>query len=307
MVLLLAKEPTTKPTTALSSTGAVALATPSSQPTTRKKPTTKKAPDEQLDFLSGKGVTQVQILENVKVDSVLGDDKGNLVQQVNIRSEELDYDRVNDTTTIPVPGKLLFVDLKPTTPSTTATSQPETMASSKGKTAMQWSKSLVYDEKNKLATMTGDVVVRHQGLKNSDDYDISADKIVTELAEAKAKSDDFGGQVHKVTADGNVHFTAKGKKVDASTVDYDPTAEILIAAGTDRLPAEVFNAAGEPQGTFGRLRYDVKNGKIDKLEDFRGTVRVKEKTQPGEQPAPLQPAAPTAAPSLIPGQDRYNR
>ncbi len=307
MVLLLAKmpeKPTTQAATAPSRTGAVAVIPSSSQPTTRKKPTTKKSPDEQLDFLSGKDVTQVQILENVKVDSVLGDDKGNLWRQVSIRSEELDYDRINDTTTIPVPGKLLFVDLKPTTRPTTATSQPETMASSKGKTAMEWSKSLVYDEKNKLATMTGDVIVRHQGLKNSDDYDISADKIVTELAEAKTKSDDFGGQVHKVTADGNVHFAAKGKKVDASTVDYDPTAEILVATGSDRLPAEVFNAAGEPQGTFGRLRYDVRSGKIEKLEDFRGTLRVKEKITPGQQPQ--QPAAPTGAPSLIPGQDRYN-
>jgi lipopolysaccharide export system protein LptA len=308
MVLFLGKmpeKPTTQPAAA------------TSKPTTKRS---KKSADDQVDFLAGKDVTQVQLLEKVKVDSILGDDKGNLVRQVSIRSEELDYDRLTDTTTIPQAGRLLFVDLKPTTRPATANAaggETQTMASSKGNTAMRWSKSLVYDEKNHLSTMTGDVVVKHLGLKNGDDYDLSADKIVTELADSRQprasgpvpttkNSDDIGTQVRKVTAEGNVAFAAKGKTIDAATVEYDPSKEILTAAGADRALAEVFTAAGEPQGRFAFLRYDVRNGKIDELKDFRGTARVREKIQPGDQ-SPPQPLAPTEAPSLLPKQQPYSK
>ena len=67
-------------------------------------------------------------------------------------------------------------------------------------------------------------------------------------------------KVKHLTASEGVVFTSKDLRFDAHEIDYDPNTHILIARGTDRTPAEMFDDKGLAKGTFSEMTYNTQTG-----------------------------------------------
>ena len=239
-------------------------------------PVTTKKSAEQVDFLAGKEVRDIRLTENVQVQSLLSAADGSVLRQMNLFAEQIDYDKKLGRMMVPVTGRLFFADLRPTTQPATQSGVP----SGRGKTAMLWKKDMVYDDTNHLATATGSVRVVHESPSATERYELLADKVIAELMPPKdpkapkATATDQTSQIKKVTATGNVTFHARKSEVLATSVEYDPDTQILIARGSDRLPAQVIDEKGN-QSVFESVRYDARTGEVKSLKDFRGAVRTK--------------------------------
>jgi len=76
-----------------------------------------------------------------------------------------------------------------------------------------------------------------------------------------------------VLASDQVEFLSLPIHFEASSIDYDPNTHVLIAKGTDRMRAQMYDEKGTVQGSFEELYYNTQTGRIDHTVNFRSTVR----------------------------------
>jgi hypothetical protein len=76
-----------------------------------------------------------------------------------------------------------------------------------------------------------------------------------------------------VVAQDQVEFISSPIHFEASSIDYDPNTHLLIAKGTDRVRAQLYDEKGTVAGEFEELYYNTQTGRIDHTVNFRSTVR----------------------------------
>lgn len=276
--MTLADAPTTRPST----TQASATTKPATQPSR-----------SQYAGMSAKTVKQVQFDQNAEIMSVSLADDGSLLRRVHLLAQVIQYDMVQKRMTVPVEGKMIAEDHRPTTQpaanGATAEARPAGAGlpgagggTSRGSTAFQWSRKFTYDDATRVAVMEGDlqnpVVVVHQEDKpNAKPYRLTADTVSAELEEVEIKTDAKPAgtqpatkparqtkvQLKKVTADGHLVFNGPGAEIRAVHMEYDPTTQWLIARGTEREPVD-FNIATQPGGrkTAEEVQYNLESGMV---------------------------------------------
>jgi hypothetical protein len=272
------------------------------QPTTQKVKKAKGAGSSDAmasfgnsDFFKNKVVKMVYLYDNVQLTSVLNDEKGKLLRRMKMRGpegselHEVQYDMQNKQFLVPAPGEMLIEDESKSAPSMAASTDSNPGSDMHGPTAFAWSKELRYDDNLHRMTMTGDVDIEHLSSGDSKPFTLKAQKITADMEPvpttqptsgpaATTKPGDSSPAQEKmrlkhVNASDQVEFTSAPIHFFCTAVDYDPDAHILIAHGSDRVRAQLYDEKGSVDGSFMQLRYDTQTGRIIDTTDFRGTVR----------------------------------
>jgi lipopolysaccharide export system protein LptA len=247
---------------------------PATQPTTRPAAiaaaTTK--PTTQESAVARKAVRQARFHEDAVVTSTLLDNDGLPLRRMKLKADTVQYDLVppplgspdgaapTKKLTVPGEGKMLVEDYRPpSTQPAAAKDDGNAMASARGATAFQWSKSLVYDDSTHKAVMDGSVIIDHRDdVAKEDSMRLTGDTATAELEPlaagattnpATTKPTEPRYQVRKVTATGHLLVTMKGGELIADSLVYDPVTRILIARGSDRSDAVFTRAQVGPGGT----------------------------------------------------------
>ena len=92
---------------------------------------------------------------------------------------------------------------------------------------------------------------------------LDADRLVVLTAQAAGRT-----EFRQLAADGRARFEAQGVAFEAARITYDPTAELVTAAGDAGAPVVVLDARGVPTGRFGSIVYNVATGQIERLTDL---------------------------------------
>jgi len=150
--------------------------------------------------------------------------------------------------------------------------------------AFKWTKDFVYDDANRSATMRGDVLLVHQTPTGAEAYRMNAQKVTAEMqpeepkdpktpTTRKASDLSAGAKVKKLVADGSIVFNSQRLQFLAEHIEFDPTAQQLIArGGGDNAPAVLLDTNGLSQGTFSEMYYDTAKDQM-RLVNFRAAIR----------------------------------
>ncbi len=239
---------------------------------------------------------------DVRLQSFLASDT-EVLRQVNLAAERLLYD-ASKGLDVPVPGTLFFFDrtqkeaVKPGGPSTpevapkpeNAPKPGEKLPSGKGTTGIDWRDSMDYDLATHAVTFNGAVHFAHRPLApaaNADPnvpeepFKLNSDKMVATLA-SSAKQDPSvkrsgsadleSSQLRSVVSTGNVVFTGRGVMLHAQEIDFDPEDQMLVAIGSEREPVQFDEVKGAATGTATYLRYNLKTGQIEELNNPTGSL-----------------------------------
>jgi hypothetical protein len=297
-MLLVDVAPTTKPTTQPVQVADARVATTQAQATTQA--TTK--PSKEYAGMSNKAVRHVQFEQDAVINSETLADDGSLLRRTHLTAATIGYEMLTKKLTVPVPGRMLVEDHRPTTKPAAGQAQAAGAAvggteNKRGTTGFEWSKTFTYDDAQRLAVMTGDlrnpVTVSHRddGAKPQKFF-LTGETVAAELESAAPAPVAPGGaatkpsedpqakvQLKRVTADGHLEFsqidTSTDRivaKIQAKYMEFDPTTHWLIARGTEREPVD-FAVASSPGGakTAEEVHYNLETGQV---KSSRLTVRM---------------------------------
>ncbi len=227
----------------------------------------------EMDFFKDKEVGSIALTGGAVVNSNQADAAGTVLREFQLQAPSIAFDVIARRMTVPTGGQMLVRDHRPA-----AAPQPRQPAAApgagKGATAFQWSKSLVYDEANRRATMSGGVVVAHKPdgadqppVRLTAD-DVTADFLPSEPKVATTKPAAGGPagnppaaaalQLKGLSAVGNITITRGGAEVRAARIAYDPTGEWLIATGTPRNPAAFSDGTGAGTTTAEEVQWNTR-------------------------------------------------
>jgi lipopolysaccharide export system protein LptA len=232
---------------------------------------------------------------DVEVNSTLVGADGTIQRRINLFAPTLTYNLPDKRLTVPVAGRMLYQDERPppaTRPADAAPTAPPTgttapLGDTRGATAFEWQKSFTYDSADHRATMNGNVVVVHQSPGNSAPaYRLNADRVIADMQpppaspaatqpnQKPAATDDpfASAKLKKLTADGGVTFNSARLQFNSDSIEFDPETGQLVARGTDRVPATLFDENGLSKGTFSEMYYDTKTDRM-RLVNPRAAVR----------------------------------
>ena len=133
-------------------------ATMTDAPTTQ--PAAKK-PDAQLqefDFMQGKQISAIALLDNALMQAKKTDVDGNLLNLVKLNSQRIDCDPVSKNLIVPQKGSLHMEQHLGHSAQPANASQSQAF----GTTAMAWRDRFEFDQAKSTAVFTGDVTVVHQ-------------------------------------------------------------------------------------------------------------------------------------------------
>jgi hypothetical protein len=290
-MILVDAEPTTKPASVGgATTQATAGAGAAKGATTRPLNNPKSA-------MASKTVRHITFDENATVSSESWGEDGTLLRRTHLEASTLRYDLLAKQMNIPVPGRMIVEDHRPTTQPTTGEARPASGngdlggGNNRGRTAFQWSKSFTYDEGARQAVMTGDernpvVVVHQDDSPKAQLYRLTGQTVTAELESPEPAATQAGGaasrprdpmaqqkvQVKRVTAAGRLVFTGPGAEIHATDMEFDPASHWLLARGNERERVE-FNIAGQGGGTkqAEEVRYNLETGEV---KSSRMSVRM---------------------------------
>jgi lipopolysaccharide export system protein LptA len=175
---------------------------------------------------------------------------------------------------------MLVRDDAPTPTSAPATAPAATarpLGGLPGATAFEWQKDFAFDENTNRATMTGDVVIVHQDLATDPKpfrlqaAQVTADVMPRQPSPATRSSDpnhdrpsteasDF--RVKRLAASGDVRFTSQQIQFSSDQMEYDPATQTLVARGSERLPAQIYDEKGVSNGSFDEVWYNTQTEQI---------------------------------------------
>lgn len=218
-----------------------------------------------MDVMKDKDVKRITILGNkAKVRSTLSGPNGNAVRQFVILAPKIIYQLMDSeelaakTVWVPSAGEMFLGDHRPPEhPKPGEKADDE--SNSRGDTAFQWKRQLVYNEAKHNAVMTGDVVIVHQpeGKESAEGpVRINADQVTAwfdpqprapkattaPATRPSAAGPDSAMQLKRLTAVGNITITRNGSTLTGDQVEFDPKTHWMTAHGTDDRPAHFENA-----------------------------------------------------------------
>jgi lipopolysaccharide export system protein LptA len=280
------------------------------KPTTQPIAATRKSQSDEMNFLAGKEITAATLLadagQRVEIKSELFAPDGALLRGVNLYADTVKTNRATGRLEIPVPGEMIVRDHRPPdgkkpdapapAPAPAAPQQkPEgpTLGSGRGNTAFRWNESLVYDDAQRQAVMTGNVkVIHHPITKDGQPFNLWADTLTAQLepnstaaaaAAAAANANQppppnqpAGQQprmrVKRVTAVGNVRVESTRLDIEAREISYDPVAQVLHARGTPNTPITVIDKETGTPTTAGELEWNTATDQF-RVKDLAGKVQ----------------------------------
>lgn len=167
------------------------------------------------------------------------------------------------TMTVPSAGRMLLEDNgKGGATSQPAATQPGGV-NAQGRTAIAWSKSLNYDTIARKATLLGDVLVVHQ-MGDGDSMRLTAPRMTADLEPGQSGQ----SQIKQVVADQGATFQSSKIRFEADHATYEPAADRVIAAGTERQPVQVFDQSGLSTGSFDELWWNLKTNQPERLKNI---------------------------------------
>ncbi|HEV7301760.1 MAG TPA: hypothetical protein VGN72_20655 [Tepidisphaeraceae bacterium] len=220
------------------------------------------------DAFGDKEAVAVTLLGNVSVSSVESLD-GTPVREFHLLSDEVRYDLKAERLLVPVPGRILYEDVRPA-------SSPDEDVRGRGAVAMAWKNTLTIDRRSNKAIIDGEVVVKHQpATADGAPLDLFTTTIEADLApqgETANEGDPLPG-VKRVTAKGPIAFSSAGRTFEGTHLTYDAATQMVIATGTREQPLRVLDASGTLTGTADEVHYNMKTGLVERMQGFMATVR----------------------------------
>lgn len=236
-----------------------------------------------LQAFAGLELRSITLDGDAAASSTLRAPDGALLKLMQMRSQVIKYGMEKEKKRLEVPGAgtMLLADNR--APATRPAQGVDPM-DIRGRTAVSWDKSLVYDEAGNRIELLGNVEIARQAGKDQDDpLRIFGDRVVAELKEKRpdaappaapvATRPAAGGpdlpqkmEFKKVTVDGNVSVLAGKLNLQALSIEYDPDKHQLTARGTEDVPVKQLDANGLPQAMFKNLVYDTQKGQIVSAE-----------------------------------------
>lgn len=247
----------------------------------------------QVRMLGQRRMESVELAEDVRLQSLLGDERGEVVRQFNLLAERVRYG-ADGRVEVPVPGRLLLIDRRPATggpPAAVAQGNPtgELSPNGRGNTAMKWEERLVYEPADRRLTFDGGVVFVHEPLAEAGAgggvggaarrYRLDSDRLTVYLEPGGGRPGAVANleqaeQVRTVIAQGQVVFGADGLTVTASELEYVPSAQLVLARGSDRVPVRVDEDRALGTGTFSSARINLRTGMVEEVREPRGNVGI---------------------------------
>jgi len=274
-VILTTTRPTTLPATQPAANVKMAQKAPATQPVaSAKKPSTKPS---DFDAIGDREIKSVILDGSATVTSTITDAQGALLQQRHIDAERMEFYQDNPKAkrlVIPVPGRMLTVDNRPTTqPANPTAVVPDDPMSMRGALAFQWNQSLVYDESKQQVVMLGGVQVARQDQGTDQKTTLTGDTLIADVEPAPQPTTKPAGKapnaaanpesnmtIQKGHVEGNVEVLTSAMHVRAETMDYDPQTHVMIARGAGRKRVEKLNERNQPEASFDEFVFDtVKN------------------------------------------------
>lgn len=269
VVLTLVSKPTTKPV--------------DSKNESKKSNGESPLASTQFDFMKDKEVRTISFRDQADLESVLKDAAGAVVHQFALFADRVDYELPTKVLTVPGPGRMFVEDHK-------GAGKPDASKASdatggRGSTAFGWTGDLVYDELNRRAVIEREVHIVHDSDEAKPQrMELWADKVTSTFepdeTSGKAPATQPSGEeaeklrVKDVLAEGSVRIRMKGTTIDqATSVDYNPANDLLIAKGTDRQPVQVTSADGRKSTTFREVWFNTRTNTMEKMIDMDADVR----------------------------------
>jgi len=289
-------QPTTRPVTADGNiaipTTQLAMAT--TQPTS--KPTSRPSRGGDYGGMASKTVRHITFDDNANIDSVTLADDGSLLRRTHLEAPTVNYDLLKKKLVIPVEGRMIVEDHRPTTqpvaggqgePRPAAAKVDNNAENNRGTSAFHWFKNFTYDDSTHQAVMLGDaqnqvVVVHRDDSPKAQIFRLTGDTVTADLEEvattqpttkpvevattqATTKPADklTKVQLKRVTANGNLHFTGPGAEIHALYMEYDPKTHWLIARGNERDLVD-FSISTQPVGSrkAEEVHYNLESGEV---------------------------------------------
>jgi hypothetical protein len=267
---------------------ALATTRPTSQPTSRP------SRSGQYGAMASKTVRQINFENDAKVNSVTLADDGSLLRRTHLEAAVIEYDLLLKKLLIPVEGRMIVEDHRPTTqPSSGSEPRPaaakvdNNAENNRGTTAFHWPKQFTFDNATHQAIMLGTereqvVVVHKDDSPKAQTFRLTGDIVTAELEEVattqpttkpasagvaqsttKPTAPATKTQLRRVTANGNLLFTGPGAEVHAIYMEYDPHTHWLVARGNENAPVD-FSIATQPIGSrrAEELHYNLETGEV---------------------------------------------
>jgi hypothetical protein len=236
-------------------------------------------------FMSDKVPKTASLLGDVRIESILAGPTGDVLRRMFLQAPDAHYDVPGDRFEVPTAGRMLFEDHRLPDPN------KKDATDARGTTAFAWKKSLAYDGKVRLATMTGGVEILHDPDGEREPFRIFTERVEAELEQEpttapatneSATNDDAATKpagvrpdelrVRRLTADGGVRVETAHFRFAATDLTYDPAEGVVVARGTERDPITFTDDRGGSEGAVQELRWNIKTDEI-KLTKFRASVR----------------------------------
>jgi len=227
--------------------------------------------------MGNKTIRQVTFQDAAEVSSVTLAADGTLLRRTHLQAVTISYDMLARQMNIPVEGRMIVEDHRPTAPAAAGAKPAEN--NNRGTTAFQWTKSFTYDDATRVATMLGEgqkqVLIVHQDEKDAKkQFRLLSDQVNAELeaaapvADAAKPAAGAAAQEQKVvmkrvTATGRLYFTGPGAEMTADRMEFDPRSHTMTARG-DGTNRVVFNIASSPGGQkqADMVRYNLETGDV---------------------------------------------
>lgn len=219
---------------------------------------------------AGKIVQSITLDGDVEISSLLYSPTNELLRRVHafapavvvdvLPSGDLGAVKINSG------GQMLYEDLQ--RPATTRPAN-EAVPAVKGKVAIEWKRSMIYDPAANTATLDGDVVIVQQD-PGKDRLQMKAERLVAEMNPGATSQET---QLKRIVADKGASFSSKQIRFDAAEAIYEPGDDRVIARGTPRQPVLVYDESGATSGSFEELWWNIKEGRPERLKNVTANVR----------------------------------
>jgi hypothetical protein len=249
-------------------------AKPPEQP---KAETATPAGGADTDQVSGKQIKKLTLNGNVEAQSLLVSPDGVLLLRRDLTSSLLNYDAVAGIMKVPAPGKILIEDHRKAAAANAAAGGGGATGNSRGKMAIAWAGSLVYDRQANQIVFDRNVQSAFlQDGKDASPMTLTCDRLTADLTTAPATTTTSEKTTLKhAHAEGAVNFNTLGAKAfrfTAHTVDYDPTTSRMTAHGSVEQPG-TFEESDGSNGSFEELIYNVEAQQPEIIKRGQGEVR----------------------------------
>jgi hypothetical protein len=252
--------------------------------------------------MASKTVRHITFDENATIESVTLADDGSLLRRTHLEAATVEYDLLLKQMLIPVEGRMIVEDHRPTTQPTAAQGEPRAASAkvdanaenNRGTTAFHWPIKFTYDDSVHQAVMTGEprnqvVVVHRDDSPKAQSFRLTGDVVTADLEEVAipqpttkpatqpttravagaatqpSKKEDRLSKVQlkRVTASGNLVFTGPGAEIHALYMEYDPHTHWLIARGNEQQLVD-FRMANQPLGSkkAEEVHYNLESGEV---------------------------------------------